>query len=592
MINFAKFNIDTCGRTSGRLKTFCPQCRDSRKNKRDKSLSVNIDTGLAYCHYCNWRVVAASPQPSPKERGLNPAASFSSLSLGEGRGEAAVLRDDHVQWFLRERRIPTSVLIEAGITSSEQFMPQTGKKESCICFNYYEGHRLVNTKYRDLAKNFKMTAGAELIPYNLNGILGTKQCIITEGEMDALSFMAIGRRDVISVPSGANCNLSWLDRFMKTHFDDKEVIYICVDTDKKGLQLRDELLRRLGAERCRVVDLSPAKDANEILQQEHGAEALKAALDNAPQAPLDGVFTVSDLSDEMRVLFENGLGHGADTGLKNLDACCTFELGRLCVVSGIPGCGKSEFVDELVLRLNLRHHWKAAYFSPENMPLVYHFNKLAEKVSGRTFRKGHVPEPLYEATLNYLAENITSIMPEDNYTVDNILTKARELVHRRGIRILVIDPYNRLEHQMERGDSETQYISAFLDKLTNFAQRNHCLVILVAHPRKMNREPGTRKKATPDLYDVNGSANFFNKCDFGLIIERDYERMLTEVHVEKVKFKHLGAKAEVYFRYNAFNGRYVECTIDEKDNQITTEPFDNTCWLKDLVETMETGLLF
>lgn len=568
MINFTKFNIDTNGRTSGRMKTFCPQCHTNRKNKRDKSLSVNIDTGLAYCHYCNWKFNARMHE---EKKQFAPAVP----------PQPAVLKNEHVEWFIKKRNIPASVLMEAGITSADEFMPQTGRKESCICFNYYDGNRLVNTKFRDQEKHFKMTAGAELIPYNLNGILGTPQCIITEGEIDALSFMAIGRTDVISVPSGANCNLSWLDRFVKSHFDDKQVIYLCVDTDKKGLQLRDELLRRLGAERCLIVDLSPAKDANEVLQEEGGAEALKTALKNAPQAPLQGVFTVGDLNDEMRVLFENGLGHGADTGLKNLDACCTFELGRLCVVSGIPGCGKSEFVDELVLRLGLRHHWKAAYFSPENMPLIYHFNKLAEKISGKTFRKGHMSEMLYQLTLDYLEENITSIMPEDNYSVDNILIKARELVHRRGIRILVIDPYNRLEHQVARGDSETQYISAFLDKLTNFAQRNHCLVILVAHPRKMNREPGSHKKMTPDLYDINGSANFFNKCDFGLIVERDYDQKLTTVHVEKVKFKHLGVKGKAYFRYNGFNGRFVECTIDEKNNQITTEPFDNECWLEE-----------
>lgn len=569
-MNFSKFNIQTHGRTSGRMKTFCPQCHEQRKNKRDKSLSVNIDTGLAYCHYCGWKCSVReksrldSPHPSPKAIPLH---------------QSVVLSDEVVHWFARERGIPASILMQAGITSAQEFMPQTARKELCICFNYYEGNRLVNTKFRDLDKHFKMIPGAELIPYNLNGILGEPQCIITEGEIDALSFMAIGRNDVISVPGGANTNLSWIDRFLPTHFDDKEVIYLCVDNDRKGLELRAELLRRLGAERCRIVDLGTAKDANELLLEAGGADALKAALDSAPEAPLEGVFTVGELGEEMRVLFENGLGHGADTGLKNLDTCCTFELGRLCVVSGIPGCGKSEFVDELVLRLNLRHGWKAAYFSPENMPLVYHFHKLAEKVGGKTFRQGHMSETLYHATLDYLEDNITSIMPKDNYTVDNILAKARELVHRRGIRILVIDPYNRLEHQIPRGGNETQYISAFLDKLTGFAQRHRCLVVLVAHPRKMNREPGTAKKTTPDMYDINGSANFFNKCDFGLIVERDYEQMLTHVHVEKVKFKHLGSKGTATFRYNLSNGRFVACTPDPQSDRILTEAFDNEPWL-------------
>lgn len=570
MINFSKFNIETQGRTSGRMKTYCPQCRGDRKNKRDKSLSVNLDMGVAYCHYCHWKVVA-SPQPSPKERGFNPAASSSSLSLGEGRGEA-VLRDEHVQWFQQQRNIPASVLIKMGITSAEEYMPQTHKKESCVCFNYYEGNRLVNTKYRDLSKNFKLTAGAELIPYNINGILGTPECIINEGEIDALSFVAIGRTDAISVPAGANCNLSWIDRFIESHFEDKKVIYICTDTDRKGIELRSELIRRLGVERCRVIDLAPYKDANEVLCAENGAEMLKAALANAQQVPLEGVYTVDDRADNLRTLYENGLGKGAESGFKNLDKLCSFELGRLCVVSGIPGCGKSEFIDELVLRLCLRHHWRTAYFSPENMPLEYHWKKLIEKLIGKRFAKTSVTETEYKAAVDFLQTNITSILPKDDYTADNILAKARELVHRRGIRMLVIDPFNRLEHRIPVGQTETQYISAFLDGLTNFAQRNHCLVILVAHPRKMNREAGSNKKTVPDLYDINGSAAFYNKCDFGLVVERDREAKLTRVHVEKVKFKHLGDTGIAAFRYNPVNGRYTEY-------EATT--FNNESWLKE-----------
>ncbi|NDW13429.1 toprim domain-containing protein [Bacteroides sp. 214] len=555
MINFEKFNVQTGGKTSGRMKTFCPQCRDRRSNKRDKSLSVNLDTGLAYCHYCNWTLNARDTKPAPR--------------LPIAPPQTAVLAQEVVTWFSTRRAIPASTLIAAGITSAVEYMPQTRQKELCICFNYYEGNRLVNTKFRDLAKNFKLVAGAEMIPYNINGILGTEECIITEGEIDALSFMAIGRTDVISAPGGANRNLSWLDRFLPTHFDDKRVIYICTDTDHKGLELRDELLRRLGTERCRVVDLSPLKDANELLQQSHGADALKAALAAAPPAPLEGVYTADELSDELRALYENGLGSGAETGWENFDELCTFEPGRICVLTGIPGCGKSEFVDELVLRLNLRHHWRVAYFSPENMPMVYHLQKLAEKLTGRRFHKDSMSDALYRDTVEYLQENVVSILPKDDFTVDNIFSKARELIYRRGIRVFVIDPLNSIDHLVARGETETQYMNRFLNKLTTFARRNRCLVILVAHPRKMNRELGSKSAVVPDLYDISGSAAFFNKCDYGLVVERDREASVTRVHVEKVKFRHLGDKGTASFVFNANNGRFVPRGM----------PFDNRNWV-------------
>lgn len=570
MIDFSKFNIVTNGRTGGRMKTFCPQCHNQRKNKRDKSLSVNLDIGVALCHYCGWKCNAQVKKEAPAYVAPTPP-------------QTAVLKDEHVRWFSEKRGIPASVLIAAGITSAETQMPQTGRKEWCVCFNYYEDNRLVNTKFRDLNKNFKLTTGAELIPYNLNGIFGQPQCIITEGEIDALSFMAIGRTDVISVPGGANCNLSWMDRFIKSHFDDKEVVYICTDTDRKGMELREELVRRLGTERCRIVDLSPVKDANELLLEPGGAEALKTALENAPETPLEGVYSTDDLADELRILFENGLGSGADTGLANLDSLCTFELGRLCVISGIPGCGKSEFTDELVLRLALRHHWKVAYFSPENMPLTYHMQKLAEKLTGSRFRKEFTSEADYNAVTGYIQENISFIMPKEDYTAENILSKARELVRRKGIRTLVIDPFNRLEHRIPAGQTETQYISAFLDSLSNFAQRNRCLVILVAHPRKMNRDPGSQLPPVPTLYDINGSAAFFNKCDFGMVVERNREANVTRIHIEKVKFRHLGDKGIATFRYNHNNGRFTPCTETEGYapgcSEFKVDAFDNTTWL-------------
>lgn len=575
MINFRKFNIDTNGRTSGRMKTYCPQCHDQRKDKRDKSLSVSLDNGLAYCHYCNWTCNAnEKPRGIEDQRPSNLAAA-----------PCHVLSDAIVRWFKNERAIPASVLISAGITSAEQFMPQTGKKELCICFNYYEGNRLVNTKFRDLNKNFKLIGGAELIPYNLNSILGKPTCAIVEGELDALACIAAGITEVVSVPGGANRNLSWMDRFIDSHFEDKKIIYICVDTDRKGQELRDELVRRLGAERCRIVDLAPYKDANELLLAPDGAEKLRTAFREAPEVPLEGVYGAEDVADDLLALFENGLGSGAETGWTNLDAICTFELGRLCLVTGIPGSGKSEFVDELVLRLNLRHHWKAAFFSPENMPLTYHLMKLAEKLTGTPFRKGLLSDVQYRAVTDYLQKNISSILPKDDYTAQNILEKAQELVRRKGIRQLIIDPIGNIEHRIPAGQTEVQYINAFLDSLASFARRNQCLVILVAHPRKMQREPGLNRTATPDMYDVSGSAGFFNKSDFGLVVERNYDADVTRIHVEKVKFKHLGGKGKASFRYNRENGRYFEC--EEKKGaysgsiEFSTALIDNNSWLKE-----------
>ena len=70
---------------------------------------------------------------------------------------------------------------------------------------------------------------------------------------------------------------------------------------------------------------------------------------------------------------------------------------------------------------------------------------------------------------------------------ETIITKAKYLVKKNGIKILVIDPYNKIEHLRSQGESETEYISRFLDKISTFARQFNVLVFLVAHPRKMNK---------------------------------------------------------------------------------------------------------
>ena len=486
------------------------------------------------------------------------------------------------------RCIPQSVIAGLRITEQEEFMSQSSQKERCVCFNYFEDGQLVNTKFRSVdAKHFKMFQGAELIPYNIDSVLGQTSCIIHEGELDAASSLAAGFKSVISVPAGANSNLSWLDRFMETHFEDLTEVIIAVDTDSAGLQLRDELINRLGAERCRVVTYGPGcKDANEHLCK-YGVASLRVAIEQAAEVPLEGVFTAADLHSDLLALFENGFGPGAETGWEEMDKICTYERGRLVILTGVPGAGKSEWLDELVLRLCLRHQWKIAFFSPENTPIVYHIRKLVEKLTGHRFQKGcGISEGLLMWSEEFLTDNVSHISLKGNATPARVLAKAHELVVRRGCRILVIDPLNRLDHTPQPGQTETQYLSNFLNMITEFAVQHNCLVVLVAHPRKMNRNPVTNTTPRVEMYDINGSADFFNKADYGIVVERDKEVGVTRVYVDKVKFKHLGMGGMVTFAYDPVSGRYLPC-VESHDPAVPVEQrvggvtFDSSCWLPD-----------
>ena len=563
----------------GKKKQFCPECHANRTDKRDKSLSVDWEKCIAHCHYCGksfffgkTEKMAYTPQPKNRQE----AKTY--RKPGRLTNEEP-LDENMCRWF-SDRGIPAEVAEAEGIIKVCRKMPQTGQVEKCIVFPYTVEGELANRKYRDGAKHFMLEKDARLVPWRIDHIRYTPECIITEGEMDALSFIVAGRDDVVSVPNGAQKNLTWLEDFIETHLENKTRIYIAADTDSKGLELRAELIRRFGEEKCRIVTYGEGcKDANELLQQ-GGVAALRTAIEEAQEVPLEGVFTAGDVRGELEALFEKGLQKGATLDMGDLDNLLSVEVGRLMIVTGIPGDGKSEFLDEMAVRLSLRYDWRCAWFSPENFPVTLHHPKLMEKLIGKRFKQGTMTPMEFDAAVRYLSRNFFDILPEEGYRVDTILEKAEALVRRKGIRVFILDPYNCLEHQIPTGQSETQYISEFLEKLRSFAHRRQVLVVLAAHPTKMKKDPISGKYPVPTMYDVSGSAAFFNKADFGLAIERDRTQGVTRIHVQKVKFRHLGQLGVASFRYNLFNGRFVNFreggTPDIPDGPVN---WDNENWL-------------
>lgn len=270
--DYSDFGIEIpYGRKSGHIKAFCPKCRDQRSNKRDRSLSVDLDKGVWKCHYCGW----ASGLPT--QRGYESSLKYQKKEYVKPALKGSALLSEKVLRWFSDRGISMQTLTKMKITEGKEWMPQKGKEVNTIQFNYFLEGELINTKFRTGDKCFKLVSNAELIPYNLDAIKGSNTVVATEGEIDTLSFIECGREDVISVPNGANANLSYLDDYLEEYFDDKETIYIATDTDTKGVMLREELIRRFGPERCKVVEYGEGcKDANEHLVK-YGKESLLSA---------------------------------------------------------------------------------------------------------------------------------------------------------------------------------------------------------------------------------------------------------------------------------------------------------------------------
>lgn len=527
-------------------RSLCPECSHNRKKKADKCLAWDKSNNRGYCHNCLTTFFEYNPHEEKQ------------YVIPEWKNKTD-LTDKAVRWF-EGRMISQITLNKMRIYTDKEFMPQFGKEVDVICFPYFINGKLVNIKYRGPQKSFKMVSGAELIFWNIDCLKENNEVIIVEGEIDALSFIQAGYENTVSVPNGANKNLIYLDSCVEL-FEPIKKIYIATDQDTKGIELRDELIRRLGPERCYLVSFKECKDANEYLQK-YGPD-LKDVIPNAIPVPIKGIIEANNFYADIRDLFDNGIQKGLVIGQPIIDEHISWESGRLAIVTGIPASGKSEFVDYLVCKLNIAHGWKAAFFTPENYPLKYHYSKLFEKLIGKQFSKRTCDEIEWDMAYEHIQNNFFYILNNEDFTVKTILDSAKILIKTRGIKVVVVDPYNKLEHKYT--DSETQYISRFLDQLITFAKMNDVLMILVAHPRKMNKTNGMID--VPSLYDISGSANFYNKTDYGFTVHRkvDSDNVMqnsVEVHFQKIKYKHLGKQGVINLDYDYISGRFNQSGRD------------------------------
>lgn len=288
-------------------------------------------------------------------------------------------------------------------------------------------------------------------------------------------------------------------------------------------------------------------------------------------AKLADVLPKEYLTASLKDLYKNGLPKGLYTGIDTLDNLFRLDTGRLCVITGIPNDGKSEFVDFLTVSYNRQYGYKTIYFSPENQPVPFHLSKLVSKFTCKRFDKSELSSEEIDTAVDYIADNFFFCNYSKVKTSSQILSLARRQIKETGAKVLVIDAFNKIESESPSDDS-LLFISRLLDEFCNFAIRENVLIILVAHPRKM--ETGTHRVPSP--YDINGSANFFNKSDFVLSVQRNRANendTSVVVEVGKVKFSNYGKQGKVQLNYDVASGNYYAAPIGDID--FSDDDFDD-----------------
>ena len=537
------------GLKEGKSQGVCPLCSHGRqpKNQKAECASYDWERGLGTCHNCNTTFQLHTYQRKGASEKVYVRPEVTRYLPVENKV---------TEWF-ESRGISQGTLDNLKVGQGPEWMPQTGKTENTIQFNYIMGDQLINIKYRDGRKNFKLYKGAEKVFYNINSIVGYDHCVITEGEMDVLAFYEAGIKNAISVPNGATLNtnnLDYLDNCID-YFEDKEKVILAVDSDDAGQALQQELVRRLGAEVCFLADFEECKDANEYLIK-YGKEKLAERITRARPVPLENVTTFRDIENEVTDFVTNGFKPGYQVGLPNFDDIFSTYTGQFITVTGIPSSGKSDFVDQMVVGYNANYGWKTAFASPENAPTYLHAHKLMRKTWGDMPTRSDIGTDKWKQVAEHVNDNYFFIDME-RYTLESVLRKGAELVKRKGIKCLVIDPFNKVRDVDCKTEDVNRYTMEYLTKIEMFAKKYDVLVFIVAHPTKMYKDKDG-KIEEPNMYNIKGGGEWYDASYHGILVHRNYEEKTVKAKILKVKFQNLGENgAEAHFKWQPRSGSFV-----------------------------------
>lgn len=548
----------------GHHRIKCPECSPTRRNRHDRTLSVERDlTGVRfYCHHCGAKGSQMDMRNAPIINAARPISQHRPIKVSMNNPI-----DYKGEGWLNGRGLSRSVAEKFGVYQTRKYFNKLGREDDAIAFPYKdEKGSVVAVKYRAISDKAFAADGKMDFFFGAELIKGTpEELIIVEGEADALALKEVDDNlAVLSVPAGAGAvtngaSLPYLWN-AKELLDKAKKIYIGVDTDAPGTAFGDELARRLGKHRCWRINWS-AKDANETLI-EFGEQTVNTDIENASPYPVSGLYDATYFFDRLDEFYEQGMGGGASTGFSNLDPLYSVVPGQLTVVSGVPNAGKSQFIDQIMVNLAKSEGWTFAIASFENDPAL-HIARLGSMYMRKDFfltaygENNRMTQNELKESKKFVKDHFYFLHSNDGglTKLDDLLERIKVAVLRYGVKGVVIDPYNYI--QKSSTSSETDWISDMLTAVRSMASSYEVHVWFVAHPTKLpRREDGTYP--IPGGYEISGSAAWYAKADNGLSLGRESEGNISYVKVWKIRFEWVGKLGQCALLYDPQAHEYLE----------------------------------
>jgi len=472
---------------------------------------------------------------SPSRSAATPRSGFVTTAAGTvGSQNLAPLNANNIR-VLSDRGLDVERLVMLGVGGSDRL------HGNCIGIPYIERGVRVQTKYRtlDVDKRFTQDVGGKSVLWNgdclLDDTLAHHPVIITEGELDAASALQAGYQRVVSVPSGAppsatdgmGTRYAFVEEMLARTKRCREFI-LAVDGDDKGACLLHDLALRIGRARCKFVTYPRGtKDLNDVLR-EKAEQGVRDVITTAQWMPVSGVYTLDQLPPTPHQ-------EAFSTGMVGMDDHYKVRRGDFVVVTGIPGHGKTSFVTEVCCRLAFEKKLRIALasFENDNDDAL----RALRSFHGQRLVKDMTADQIAAAN-EWIASQFVFVRPvedDDNTMIDLdwMMDRAAACYMRHDIDVLVIDPWNELDHVRPPDVTLTEYVGLAIRRIRRFAKTFAVHVIVVAHPAKMQRGKDG-KTPRPSLYDISDSAHWANKPDLAIVVHReDFTNNVTEIAVVK-----------------------------------------------------------
>ena len=482
------------------LVKICPKCGDSRYK-----FGIGQENGLYSCWIC---------QSSGTLKGLMRDLGDDVPVEGKRGPPPPLVSDISILGYHKaflESKEAKEYIVSRGISLETAKKFNLCHKKGWIGIPSFRFGKCIVIKWRSLppaAKTFRREpTGAESMLYNEDAFsLPNKEIIVTEGEIDALTLLDRGIRNVVSVPNGASAtDPDWIRKLRK-----KKKIYIAFDPDKAGQSGAETLASQVGEGKCFRVALPEGQDTNEYFKK-HSVDGFNALLDAAEPFGKPNVADFDWVYEERMKWISTGESDGLIVPIPPVARVCgPLMPGNVYILSSYPKVGKSILSTNIAWML-ARNGVPSLVYCLEMSPMeiadiVLHHDQGKEIVGQAEWDKG---VGTIGAKPFYFGWNPKPLKWQD--TLEVIRQECRD----RGIKFLVIDNF----HYLCRAERDIVGVEGIVSREIKMLSTELGIPVwLIVHPRKKDGQISEEK--IPTFHDLRGSSAIAADASAVLILHR------------------------------------------------------------------------